>query len=751
MNFAQSISTSNNGEVAVCDGNKTYMYTWTGDEWDIYHTFELGSYVSLSDDGQTIAVSDETSMMVKIFTKENNAWSEEQSIESSEGGFEGDIKLSGDGLTIVIKYTQDLKIYRKANNQWVLFQENFIQKTKLVSTFLLNIGIIDFDINWDGTKVIFSQEWLDPEYNAFEIVYADANGLEIDYDVAQSLISRDKDSLVEVWDFYGEESYKKIFNIDGKFCKISGLGDRIIVGDPIEKAIQVREKNGKNWFEKIGNNIYSKSSDFGISMSINHYGDMISVYESLGTGRVKSFIYNNEGWASISTPFSLTFNQYVNQEYGEVHRLFKDGSKIAISQKNSSVEVFNLDKKTVYFEENQELDFGDLDWREREAYSLTSFISNQQHEAISNELANILPNDLPEERDHLIGGQQISKNYSWQIQQSVFGTPYVYGAMLDYYSIADDAMSPYGSLIGNYEFVNVVNIQKWRKSQISRHTSSFQHFYDDCNDRSTYSDGRCRPLWAEEEGYRKPISQSNVMELEYLYAKDSIIDRNLDSKGATQEELKINPQNYQSEGNKGSSLFFKDHTANRFWRNLYNSLTDVGISEVKVEKDLYDQQYISAKSSYGYESFRFLPSFGSLMKDRFNKSVIPVRNGQFDFLRLLSLGNTSSCGGSVPYVGYNQDGNIIERELICLPVNRLAEISTNDYDDREMKKYLVIFIQWSMTYVYPPSEKVMPMTIRRLYDLNDRFSYRGTSYGVYDHFPFLDFGMTPIRWNKSVK
>lgn len=59
-----------------------------------------------------------------------------------------------------------------------------------------------------------------------------------------------------------------------------------------------------------------------------------------------------------------------------------------------------------------------------------------------------------------------------------------------------------------------------------------------------------------------------------------------------------------------------------------------------------------------------------------------------------------------------------------------------------------IWVEWALhytrngTYINPP-------IMRKFYNIDDTFSYRNQDWNVVDYPPFQDFGMTPVRWTKS--
>ena len=462
--------------------------------------------------------------------------------------------------------------------------------------------------------------------------------------------------------------------------------------------------------------------------SIDHSGSRISVYEEFSQGRVKVYSYENKQWSSIGNPFSAS---YQTNSYGAVHQLSPDGTSIVIASQGVNVEVFDLTSKVLYLNKQVDMDFGDIDWREREAYELSGFISNSDFDLNFNLINDILPTELPTENH-----QSTNLSYSWIIDDRYSE----YSEKNNYENIIEDKISPYGSIIGNYEFINISNISKWQNNEITRHTKNSQYFYSDCPaKRDRYSEGKCRPTWVEKDGFRN--EDPSVMYLDYLYAKDFINEKNLSSTSDQYSEIQLDPATYRPVGSVGSDDYFKDNQANRFWSNLCIKMKGVNVGKSIIETDNFNQKYLTIKSpDMSTDLWRFTPDLTNFLGERLNLTDLPY---ELDSNILLNLGKTSSCGGSISYLGSNEDGHIIERQLVCMPATRLVE--------NKSQKYLIIFIQWSIHYVHPPVDKVMPAVVRRLYNINDKFSYRGSRYGVYDNFPFEDFSMTPIRWNKSVK
>ena len=714
-NFAQSISINDQKEIAVSDGSYSYLYKWESSDWVISEYFDGGSSVSCSNDGNTIAICDNKKSLVLILNKTQGSWVEVYSNYFNQSNFNSECKLSGDGKLLCITSRNALHVLKLDQGTWGTLQE-FNLKNVDINGLSMKVELQDFDISSDGSKIILSHEWVMPLVQ------------NVDDDEWLALESRFKDNSIEVWSTSSTGNYEKKFTTTGKTCKISGSGNRILIGDPINKSVQVMQDNGDSNFQRIGEKIYSKIHNFGSSLSIDHSGSRISVYEEFSQGRVKVYSYENKQWSSIGNPFSAS---YQTNSYGAVHQLSPDGTSIVIASQGVNVEVFDLTSKVLYLNKQVDMDFGDIDWREREAYELAGFISNSDFDLNFNLINDILPTELPTENH-----QSTNLSYSWIIDDRYSE----YSEKNNYENIIEDKISPYGSIIGNYEFINISNISKWQNNEITRHTKNSQYFYSDCPaKRDRYLEGKCRPTWVEKDGFRN--EDPSVMYLDYLYAKDFINEKNLSSTSDQYSEIQLDPATYQPVGSVGSDDYFKDNQANRFWSNLCIKMKGVNVGKSIIETDSFNQKYLTIKSpDMSTDLWRFTPDLTNFLGERLNLTDLPY---ELDSNILLNLGKTSSCGGSISYLGSNEDGHIIERQLVCMPATRLVE--------NKSQKYLIIFIQWSIHYVHPPVDKVMPAVVRRLYNINDKFSYRGSRYGVYDNFPFEDFSMTPIRWNKSVK
>ena len=59
------------------------------------------------------------------------------------------------------------------------------------------------------------------------------------------------------------------------------------------------------------------------------------------------------------------------------------------------------------------------------------------------------------------------------------------------------------------------------------------------------------------------------------------------------------------------------------------------------------------------------------------------------------------------------------------------------------------YVEWSLNHGMPNDDrKIHTPAIRRIYELDYEFSYKGKTYSVVDFAPFEDFGMEPIKWIK---
>lgn len=83
-----------------------------------------------------------------------------------------------------------------------------------------------------------------------------------------------------------------------------------------------------------------------------------------------------------------------------------------------------------------------------------------------------------------------------------------------------------------------------------------------------------------------------------------------------------------------------------------------------------------------------------------------------------------------PKIGFNENCNVFRRAFFYYG-------GANAY------------VEWSLNHKMPnDSRKIHTPAIRRIYELNHEFSYKGQTYSVVDFAPFMDFGMEPIKWSK---
>ena len=244
-NFAQSISINDQKEIAVSDGSYSYLYKWESSDWVISEYFDGGSSVSCSNDGNTIAICDNKKSLVLILNKTQGSWVEVYSNYFNQSNFNSECKLSGDGKLLCITSRNALHVLKLDQGTWGTLQE-FNLKNVDINGLSMKVELQDFDISSDGSKIILSHEWVMPLVQ------------NVDDDEWLALESRFKDNSIEVWSTSSTGNYEKKFTTTGKTCKISGSGNRILIGDPINKSVQVMQDNGDSNFQIIGEKIYSK-------------------------------------------------------------------------------------------------------------------------------------------------------------------------------------------------------------------------------------------------------------------------------------------------------------------------------------------------------------------------------------------------------------------------------------------------------------------------------------------------------------
>jgi hypothetical protein len=58
-------------------------------------------------------------------------------------------------------------------------------------------------------------------------------------------------------------------------------------------------------------------------------------------------------------------------------------------------------------------------------------------------------------------------------------------------------------------------------------------------------------------------------------------------------------------------------------------------------------------------------------------------------------------------------------------------------------------VEWSLNHKNRnDNSKIHNSVYRRIYELDETFTYGGGTFSVVDFVPFEDFGMEPIKWSK---
>jgi hypothetical protein len=142
-------------------------------------------------------------------------------------------------------------------------------------------------------------------------------------------------------------TYKQIGSVLGaaqtfiSHCKISGNGERIVVGSHTQNRAYVFRREGNTWVEEqelIGSGV-DTGDEFGRNVGINYYGDYICVgahrNDSGATEAGKAFIYNRVGttWSEQDT-IQGTIRSF--QRFGQMPIFNKDGTKLVAGGDNST-------------------------------------------------------------------------------------------------------------------------------------------------------------------------------------------------------------------------------------------------------------------------------------------------------------------------------------------------------------------------------------------------------------------------------
>lgn len=262
----QSCDISSNGNRIVIGepnffgtgGGNARIYNWNGSSWSTtdlgapsgYTNYNAGTSVAMSDDGNTVFVSDNqgngsytSSGYFYVARYNGSSWSIPYKVSGgSSYTYFGDGDMSGDGTTIVATTTSgnaSIYTYRGTPGSYSSISTHTISTSHNVRSLSLSS---------DGNTLATVQ-------NLYVKVY--------------------------VWGSSGWSQRGLTINVNtvNAKAKISGDGNRVVIGDKAyssNKGIaQTYEWNGSAWSQVGGNFIGSSNQLVGTSVSVNYNGDRI--------------------------------------------------------------------------------------------------------------------------------------------------------------------------------------------------------------------------------------------------------------------------------------------------------------------------------------------------------------------------------------------------------------------------------------------------------------------------------------------
>jgi len=584
------------------------------------------------------------------------------------------------------------------------------------------------------------------------------------------------------------------------------------------------------------NNLLLKSRMFikpSSSIRINQSGSkfLISYFDDLSKARVvESFYFDNYDIKTINFLYKEYAGGFSFAEHIDINN---NMTRFLLAESETIVQVYEIEEKRRFETiKTKELDFGDIDWLEREAYGFTEIsedfpmdikekLVDPQYKALIKPISDpaykhLFPstetegvyvmhslqalNNLKDGDSYLLGPEvkrtKLDQNkYGQIVQETVESNWYFNTQPHEFFGDAannklydEDAgklisvnsywygestwlagdirgyiknkelvfqqnmkakrevkVSPWGSRVGNYEFVNAQNIEKWQQETIQRYTE--QNAKNTLNENICKIKRRGRPT-KDYLGYCRPqkIANQNPTHKDGKMIKENLYAKKFIDNG---QSIETN---------------FYDLVPNAFWANLSNLIRiNDGGAVYKKGKEPFE--------GGDFETFiinrRSLPNeFVNFLKIKNEGSLPIIESGgekilDISFLKKIGTFNTR-CGGSNPYIGYNEDGHFIQRRLVMLPMKKVyfhnaAEVPATQFEERNeldsvlaVRNYYMPFIEWSAVYSTITGLRQITPTFKRYYHFDHSFRYRGSDYLVYENFPFLDFGMRPIRWEKRI-
>ena len=309
--------------------------SWTqkGDDVDVSTTVSIASKISISQDGNIIAVSNQyyNNNRGRVTIYEYNSttgWTPKgNSINGTNNydylGFS--LSLSSDGLIIAIGVPEakEVQVYEFLSNSWQQ-KGSFLDDTTVNGSF--------------GRSVSISSDGLIVAVGAYNCTYI--------YKYTSN------------WTLVGDVI---VGYIDGGWdspVSISGNGTRVAVGERLNNTngsesgqVRIYDYNGTSWTQ-VGNSINGENAgdNCGENLALSKDGNIITVgsplYDSSlnsNIGKLRIFQYNSSlnNWEEIGSFIENLSNSYVGRKIA----ISDDGSKVAYStgsSSNAKSKIFNL-------------------------------------------------------------------------------------------------------------------------------------------------------------------------------------------------------------------------------------------------------------------------------------------------------------------------------------------------------------------------------------------------------------------------
>jgi len=491
---------------------------------------------------------------------------------------------------------------------------------------------------------------------------------------------------VQAWDMVNSKSS----------VSISGDGLTFAFGnyEPSRNNVKVFRLNKMfNRWQQIGGAILdnrpTRNSKFGANLSLDHSGASLLISNG-NTGEV--FIYKYLGkWVQSGFANSGGFT------FGANSSITSDGLNFISSKVGDLARCYEAGSEVAYISTamtEKGLDFGDPEWYKNEAYAMNQFPEAGDHSFEDFDSLNLTFNNKPLYATYpgIDSDNGFLKN--WRPKQEVY----------DLYSEQKINSS---KLHGNYNFINNLNINDFLPVQ--------NEFGDFLDFGKHYNPG--------------------------MPHYDLINGKELG-------------QDYRYFGNLTSEGFWRQ------FKDIAASIESMGGGAITL----------------GFMMSGFFPDSGLVnfldKKDSNLREIMELGGEQAVGVCDIMMQNYSRCGKGL-YMGINGDGNVIRRKLWSIMfkesdgypwVHQFIEwglymSSSNSVSDTNtlLKNWTSPIPGEKITNVIPSSvadgnikgQVFNPPFMRKLYAFDSTFSYRGEEYTVYDNFPFMDFNMTPIRWNEK--